>query len=297
MLTACQNPTEDPYPIAEPFQAFPAGTADETAMLNFDLNMPLDLDMSFDTGHFGFFMDSPQPGTPAPKQHPIPAPIITEASAINISESASLITPPGSLSSAIEISTLLSHSWTPTLLQVVAKLYATPHSTAQRFDSTLKLARECLDFVSSYLPDLASPLSFASTSTFSPLACVVIVQQVLADYSLLKIEIDSRLLSTNSKSSNSNSIPESSGLLTRSLKEASREDIYVGSFQVESLECQYQVMKAIVSMEIESLKGVLTRLEEWTEELSKNGREEGKLANLVLVTLKSRLTGFSQWQY
>jgi hypothetical protein len=52
-------------------------------------------------------------------------------------------------------------------------------------------------------------------------------------------------------------------------------------------------MKAIVNLEIEKFEKVLIRLEEWTEELSKDGKEEGKLAHLILVALKARLSASS----
>jgi hypothetical protein len=281
--------------MAEPLQAFSSETATDTALLGFNIDMPpdLDLDMNFDTSHFGFFMDSPRPRTPALGRHPTPAPLVTKTSAIDISASASLITPPSSLSSAVEAPSVPAQLGTPAFLRLVSDLYTAPHSTIQRFDRTLLLARQGLDFVISYLPDLASPITLGSTPPNFPLVCVIMVQQVFASYTFLKSQISSRLLSSNLTSSNSRPTSASSTFLPESTSEATGEGVYIGSFKVEGLESQCHVMKAIVNLEIEKFEKVLIRLEEWTEELSKDGKEEGKLAHLILVALKARLSASS----
>jgi hypothetical protein len=304
LLTPCQDISrtrigDSRYPIAEPLQAFPSEAAADTALLGFDMDMPLDLDldMNFDTGNFGFFMDSPRPRTPALGRHPTPASVVTKTSAIDISASAnanaSLFTPPSSLSSAVEAPSVPAQLWTPAFLRLVSDLYTVPHSTIQRFDRTLLLAQQGLDFVISYLPDPDSPITLGSTSPNFPLVCVIIVQQVLASYTFLKSQISSRLLSSNFTSSNSKPTSASSTFLPESSNEATGDGVYIGSFEVEGLESQCHVMKAIVNLEIGKFEKVLIRLEEWTGALSKNGQEEGKLAHLILVALKAHLSASS----
>jgi len=191
--------------------------------------------------------------------------------------------------------------WTPNILRIVSDLYShtSQHSTIQRFDRTLLLARQGLDFVISCLPnaDLTSPNSLSDTSTStspnSPLACVIIVQQVLASYASLKSRTASLLLSSNNTSSASRPTSASSMLPPTNTNEAIGEGVYIGSFEVEDLESQCHVMKAIVNAEIGRLRKVLIRLEEWADELSNSGKEEGKLAHLILVALKARLSASS----
>ena len=240
--------------------------------------MPLDLDlgMSFDTSQFGFFMDSPRPHTPA-----------------LASASAAVSTPPSSLSSAVQAPSAPVQLWTPTFLRLVSDLYTAPHYTTQRFDRTLLLARQGLDFVISYLPSLESCNTLGSESPISPLVCVIILQQVLASYTSLKSHISSRLFSSNVTSSHLRPSFASYTLPPESTNETLGEAVYIGSFEVEGIESQCHVLKAIVKLEIERFEKVLIRLEEWTVELSRDGKGEGKLAHQIVVALKARLSATS----
>jgi len=280
---------------------FPNETVANTALLGFDMDMPLglDLDMNFDDpGNFGLFMEysppKPRTPTPTPGRHPTPAPIVTRGSAIDTNAStsayASLITPPSSLPSAVEAPSGPSQLWTPAFLRLVSDLYTTPHCTVQRFDKTLLLARQGLDFVISYLADLDTPLTLDSTAPNSLLACVIIVQQVMASYIFLNSRISSVLANKGPTSTDSRAASASSSLQPESTDEATSEGVYIGSFEVEDLEGRCYVMKAILNVELGKFKKVLMQLEESTEELIKNGKEEGKLAHLILVALKARLS-------
>jgi hypothetical protein len=242
------------------------------------MDIPLDLDLgtNFDTNHFSFLMDSPRPQTPA----------LANASAV-------VSTPPSSLSLAIQGPSAPAQLWTPAFLRLVSDLYTAPHGTTQRFDRTLLLARQGLDFVISYLPDVDSCNTLGSAFPNSPLVCVIIVQQVLASYKSLKSQISSRLLSSNLTSSNARPSSASSIFLPESTNDNAGEAVYIGSFEVEGIESQCHVLKAIVNLEIERFKKVLTRLEEWTEELSRDGKGEEKLAHQIVVALKALLSATS----
>ncbi|RFU32835.1 hypothetical protein B7463_g3486, partial [Scytalidium lignicola] len=305
-ITACRDISttcldDSPDPIAQRVHADSTGneTAADTALLGFDMDMPLDLDLDMS---FSFFMDSPGPRTLALERHPIPTPVVTTTtSAIDIdtgtsasasaSTRAPLITPPSSLASAVEAPPAPAQLWTPAFLRLVLDLYAVPHSTVQRFDKTLLLARQGIDFIISYLPDLGSPFMSDLTPQNFPLLCVLIAQQVLASYKLLKSQISSRLSSSSSPTpSSSRPTPTSSTSPSESANKATGESVYIGSFEVEGLESQCHVMKTVVSLEIERFEKVLIRLEEWTQELSKDGKEEGELAHLLLAALRACLS-------
>jgi len=279
-------------------QAFHSEAGGETALLGLDMDMPMDLhmdlDLNFDSSNFGFYMDSPRIGTPAVGRHATPTPIVTTGPVVDLNADAgtSLITPPASLSSAVEATSSSPGLFTPDFMRLVSDLYTAPHSTFQRFDRTLHLARQGLDAVISCLHDLDSPIGQSSVPRSSPLACVIIVQQVVASYTDLRSQISSRSNPSDSPSKDSNPGTKSSTNLSSTLKgvhDDSEESVYIGDFEVQGTESQSHVLRAIVDVEVERLRKVWRRLEEWAKELDKNGKGEGKLVELILATLNARL--------
>ncbi|RDW80780.1 hypothetical protein BP5796_05478 [Coleophoma crateriformis] len=242
---------------------------------------PVGLCMDFDQGFddmscFGFLGNRSRRSTPAP---------------ISMSALAS-----DNLSSAVEPSP--PQLWTPAFLKFASDLYTVLQSTVIRLDRILLLARQGLDVVTSCLShnssiDTVLDISASTMRPSSPnslLACIFLVQQVSASYGSMRSHISSRRLQSRPESLNpSRSASISSALDTSIDKETFGESFCIGDFKVEDLESQCNLVEAVVTVEIKRFREVLTGLEMWARELSKDGKREGKLAELILKSLAKSL--------
>jgi hypothetical protein len=77
-------------------------------------------------------------------------------------------------------------------------------------------------------------------------------------------------------------------------KETFGESFCIGDFKVDDLESQCNLVEAVVTVEIKKFRVILTGLEMWPRELSKDGKCEGKLAELILRSLAKSLSTSSQ---
>jgi len=195
---------------------------------------------------------------------------------------------PDTLSSAVEPSP--HQLWTPAFLKFASDPYTVPQSTVLRLDRVLLLTRQGLGVVTSCLSNHSSidNVLGISASTMKPsspnslLACIFLVQQVSASYGSMRSHISSRRPYSRPESlklSRSTSI--SSALKTSIDKESFGESFCIGDFKVEDLESQCNLLEAVVTVEIKRFREVLTGLEMWARELSKDGKCEGKLAELI----------------
>ena len=179
----------------------------------------------------------------------------------------------------------------------LGSLYCPPIYCAKaRQDLTSRTARaRCCDILLSNnssidnVPDISAS-TMRPSSPNSLLACIFLVQQVSASYESMRSHISSRRLYSRPESSKpSRSASISSALETSIDKETFEESFCIGDFKVEDLESQCNLLEAVVTVEIKRFREVLTGLEMWARELSKDGKCEGKLAELILRSLANSL--------
>lgn len=248
----------------------------DTGLLS-PVGLGMDFDLGFDDmSYFSFLGNRSRRNTPAP----------ISMSALG----------PDTLSSAVEPSP--PQLWTPAFLKFASDLYTVLQSTVIRLDRILPLARQGLDVVTSCLSNNSSidnglDISASTIRPSSPnslLACIFLIQQVSASYGSMRSHISSRRLYSRPESLKpSRSASISSALETSIDKETFGESFYIGDFKVEDLESQCNLVEAIVTVEIKRFREVLTGLEMWARELSKDGKCEGKLAELILRSLAKSL--------
>jgi hypothetical protein len=245
----------------------------DTGLLS-PVGLGMDFDLGFDDiSYFSFLGNRSRRNTPAP----------ISMSALG----------PDTLSSAVEPSP--PQLWTPAFLKLASDLYTVLQSTVIRIDRILLIARQGLDVVTSCLSKNSSidnvlDISASAMRPSSPnslLACIFLIQQVSASYGSIRSHISSKRLPESLKPSRSASI--SSALETNIDKETFGESFCIGDFKVEDLESQCNLVEAVVTVEIKRFREVLTGLEMWARELSKDGKCEGKLAELILRSLAKSL--------
>jgi hypothetical protein len=264
---------EDPPPFFYPIDnGNLSSQMGDTGLLS-PVGLGMDFDLGFDDiSYFSFLGNRSRRNTPAP----------ISMSALG----------PDTLSSAVEPSP--PQLWTPAFLKLASDLY-TVQSTVIRIDRILLIARQGLDVVTSCLSKNSSidNVLDISASTMRPsspnslLACIFLIQQVSASYGSIRSHISSRRLPESLKPSRSASV--SSALETSMDKETFGESFCIGDFKVEDLESQCNLVEAVVTVEIKRFREVLTGLEMWARELSKDGKCEGKLAELILRSLAKSL--------
>ncbi|KAH8586130.1 hypothetical protein B0O99DRAFT_695808, partial [Bisporella sp. PMI_857] len=204
----------------------------------------------------------------------------------------------------------------PLLLEITLRLYfESPSTTQSSISEALRLARQGLQAVQQCLPKFSvpppAPVPFESSShdasssrlgsrnteseSSSILACILLLKKVILCYeSLLKRHSGSGSSSVDVSSPSAPSPVPSTGSTTSkptissSLVHHLMQPIFIGDFEVQSKASWKVILDAVVRAEKQEAKYMVSKLENWANELVGRGKNEGHLAMTFLEPLKQR---------